>query len=84
MGQSDVLLFHRQDLHDIPYTSRYDVDVEVPRFQMPESGVDPKVAYQILHDELLLGELDLTLDTRTRLMQYRWEPQHEPCIVRID
>jgi hypothetical protein len=23
---------------------------------MPESGVDPKVAYTLLHDELLLGE----------------------------
>ena len=46
---------HRVDLHDLPYSSRYDVDVEVPKFQMPESGVNPKVVYQLLHDELLLG-----------------------------
>jgi glutamate decarboxylase len=43
------------DLHDIPYTSRYDVDIELPRFQLPEKGCDAKVAYQLLHDELLLG-----------------------------
>jgi glutamate decarboxylase len=49
------LIRHRQDLHDIPYASRYDVDQELPRFQMPDKGVDSKVAYQILHDELELG-----------------------------
>jgi len=44
----------RQDLHDIPYGSRYEVDTELPKYRMPEAGVDPKVAYQLLHDELLL------------------------------
>ena len=46
---------NRNDLHGIPYASRYEVNAEVPRFKMPEDGVDPKVAYQILHDDLLLG-----------------------------
>lgn len=46
----------RQDLHDIPYASRYDIDVEIPRFEMPSEGCDVKVAYQLLHDELILGE----------------------------
>ncbi|CAD6578499.1 MAG: hypothetical protein TREMPRED_002207 [Tremellales sp. Tagirdzhanova-0007] len=44
----------RQDLHDIPYASRYDVEVDLPRFQMPSQGCDVKVAYQLLHDELML------------------------------
>ncbi|ORY27321.1 pyridoxal phosphate-dependent transferase [Naematelia encephala] len=44
----------RQDLHEFAYGSRYEVDTEVPKYQMPETGVDPKVAYQILHDELVL------------------------------
>lgn len=47
----------RADLHDIPYASRYDVQVELPKYKLPETGVDPKVAYQLLHDELILGEL---------------------------
>jgi hypothetical protein len=45
----------RADLHDIPYGSRYEVQAELPRYKMPESGVDPKVVYQLLHDELELG-----------------------------
>jgi len=49
----------RPDLHDIPYGSRYDVDVELPRYRMPDSGVDSKVVYQLLHDELELGESQL-------------------------
>ena len=48
-------LWRRQDLHDIPYTSRYDVEVDLPKYQLPEQGVDSKVAYQLLHDELMLG-----------------------------
>jgi hypothetical protein len=44
-------------LHGIPYATRYEIDQELPRFKVPDSGVDPKAAYQLLHDELLLGEL---------------------------
>lgn len=47
----------RSDLHGIPYASRYEIDQELPRFKMPDAGIDPKAAYQLLHDELLLGEL---------------------------
>lgn len=46
----------RADLHDIPYTSRYDVQVDLPKYKLPEQGCDAKVAYQLLHDELILGE----------------------------
>ncbi|KAK6904943.1 glutamate decarboxylase [Kwoniella mangroviensis CBS 10435] len=41
-------------LYDIPYTSRYDVEVDLPRYSIPETGVNAKVSYQLLHDELLL------------------------------
>ena len=47
---------YRQDLHDSPYTSRYDVEMELPMYEMPEQGVESKVVYQLLHDELMLGE----------------------------
>jgi glutamate decarboxylase len=49
-------LTDRADLHDIPYASRYDVQMDLPRYKMPSSGVDAKVVYQLLHDELELGE----------------------------
>lgn len=55
LDQPEVLI-SRLDLHDIPYGSRYDVDVDLPRFKIPEQGVDGKVVYQLLHDELMLGE----------------------------
>ncbi|WVQ85190.1 glutamate decarboxylase [Cryptococcus sp. DSM 104549] len=41
-------------LFDNPYTSRYDIEVEIPRYNIPDSGVNAKVCYQLLHDELLL------------------------------
>jgi len=42
-------------MHDIPYASRYDVQMDLPKYKMPESGVESKVVYQLLHDELELG-----------------------------
>ena len=45
------------ELHDVPYTSRYDTDIELPKFEMPKDGCNAKVVYQLLHDELLLGAL---------------------------
>jgi glutamate decarboxylase len=45
---------HRQDLHEMPYSSRYETQIEVPKYKMPERGVDSAVVYQLLHDELLL------------------------------
>ncbi|WVR03274.1 glutamate decarboxylase [Kwoniella sp. DSM 27419] len=41
-------------MYDIPYTSRYDVEIDLPRFSIPETGVNAKVTYQLLHDELML------------------------------
>jgi glutamate decarboxylase len=53
--RSTVLTRLSADLHDIPYASRYDVEVELPKYKLPENGCDAKVAYQLLHDELELG-----------------------------
>lgn len=45
------------DLHDVAYVSRYEVDLNIPRFDLPKEGVDARVAYQLLHDELSLDGL---------------------------
>jgi glutamate decarboxylase len=38
--------------------------ITVPRFELPQSGIDPDVAYQIVHDELMLdGNARLNLAT---------------------
>jgi hypothetical protein len=66
--------------------SRYDVDAELPRFQLPEKGVDAKVAYQLLHDELMLGESCACLSTVSvvlPLTMLRWEPEYEPGLVSV-
>jgi hypothetical protein len=55
--------------------------MDLPRYKMPSSGVDAKVVYQLLHDELELGEFVVrVLDAYVRLIG-RWKPQHEPCLV---
>ncbi|KAK4686768.1 glutamate decarboxylase, partial [Tremellales sp. Uapishka_1] len=61
----------RVDLHELPYASRYDVDFEVPKYKMPEKGVDGKVAYQILHDEL---ELDGNPNMNLASFVHTWVP----------
>jgi hypothetical protein len=38
----------------VPYASRYAIDEDLPRYKLPVNGVDAKVAYQLLHDELAL------------------------------
>jgi glutamate decarboxylase len=53
------MLTNRADLHDIPYASRYDVQMDLPKYKMPENGVESKVVYQLLHDELELGQYSL-------------------------
>jgi glutamate decarboxylase len=45
------------------YTQRLDME-PIPKFQMPESGARPEVAYRLIHDELLLdGSSRLNLAT---------------------
>lgn len=65
-------------MYDIPYASRYDVQVNIPADDLPKDGVESNVVYQMLHDELTLdGNPNLNLasfvhtwvpDECTRLM----------------
>lgn len=43
-----------RDMYDVAYASRYDIDVELSGHSIPKEGVDARVAYQLLHDELTL------------------------------
>ncbi|KIR57851.1 glutamate decarboxylase [Cryptococcus bacillisporus CA1873] len=47
-------LAHKAALYDIPYTSRYEVEDDVPRYSIPNKGVNARATYQLLHDELML------------------------------
>ena len=48
---------------------------------MPAEGVDAKVVYQLLHDELLLGT-SITLIAGWFTSDIRREPQYEFGVVR--
>ncbi|RXK42659.1 glutamate decarboxylase [Tremella mesenterica] len=61
----------RPDLQDIPYTSRYDIDIELPKYKMPSDGVSAKIAYQLLHDEL---ELDGNPNLNLASFVHTWVP----------
>ena len=39
--------------HSLTYGSRY-VDKPIPKYTIPEDGLLPQVAYQVIHDELNL------------------------------
>ncbi|KAI9296493.1 glutamate decarboxylase [Neoconidiobolus thromboides FSU 785] len=50
-------------LQNFAYASRYQAR-EIPKFRMPEEGVDPKAAYRIVHDEMMLdGKPELNCAT---------------------
>lgn len=52
----------RQEYHDVPYLSRYNADMEVPKYRLPSRGIDGRAVYQLLHDELDLdGGVNLNL-----------------------
>ncbi|EEB05912.1 glutamate decarboxylase [Schizosaccharomyces japonicus yFS275] len=36
----------------IPYESAYDRDFEIPKFQLPDEGIQARDAYRLIHDEL--------------------------------
>jgi hypothetical protein len=59
-------------MHDIPYASRYEVQMELPKYKMPENGVESKVVYQLLHDELELGTYIVNVGADSR-----WESKYE-------
>jgi glutamate decarboxylase len=35
-----------------PYSSRYGSAEDIPKFSIPEDGINPNAAYQLIHDEL--------------------------------
>lgn len=53
---------HRSDVPVNPVFARE--PISIPRFALPEDGLDPETAYQIVHDELMLdGNARLNLAT---------------------
>lgn len=51
-----------KDMYDVPYASRYDIDVKFSTRNLPKQGIDAPVAYQLLHDQLTLdGTPELNL-----------------------
>lgn len=62
-------------MYDIPYASRYDVQVNIPADDLPKDGVESNVVYQMLHDELTLdGNPNLNLAS----FVHTWVPDGEP------
>ncbi|CAK9780193.1 glutamate decarboxylase [Cutaneotrichosporon oleaginosum] len=57
--------------YDIPYASRYDIDMTMPQHNLPEIGIEAKVAYQLLHDEL---ELDGNPNMNLASFVHTWVP----------
>jgi glutamate decarboxylase len=35
-----------------PYSSRYGCEVDIPKYHLPEDGIEANAAYQLIHDEL--------------------------------
>lgn len=61
-------------MYDIPYASRYDVEVDIPADNLPQEGVESNVVYQMLHDELTLdGNPNLNLAS----FVHTWVPDGE-------
>lgn len=52
------------DKHINPAYGRQELDRPVPRYEMPEQGMEPRTAYELIHDELMLdGNARLNLAT---------------------
>lgn len=66
-------------MYDIPYASRYDVQVNIPANDLPKDGVESNVVYQMLHDELTLdGNPNLNLAS----FVHTWVPDGECTAAR--
>ncbi|GMK56816.1 hypothetical protein CspeluHIS016_0306560 [Cutaneotrichosporon spelunceum] len=57
--------------YDVPYASRYDIDMTTSSHHMPKRGIESKVAYQLLHDEL---ELDGNPNMNLASFVHTWMP----------
>lgn len=49
----DNISEEKRDLQSMAYSSRYAVQ-EIPKYKLPKSSTEAKVAYQLIHDELEL------------------------------
>ena len=57
------------------------VPVQIPRIRLPAEGIDPDIAYQIVHDELMLdGNARLNLATFVTTWM---EPQADAADDRV-
>lgn len=67
-------LVHRKhrEIHEGSYASRFESDVEVPKFTMPKTGVSSKAAYQLIHDEM---ELDGSPLLNFASFVHTWMPE---------
>ena len=53
-----------EERHIQPFAARNAFDVQVPKFEIGEQGMEPRRAYEIIHDELMLdGNARLNLAT---------------------
>lgn len=43
---------HLNDMVSTPYFSRYGCKEDIPKFDLPEEGINANAAYQLIHDEL--------------------------------
>lgn len=71
---ADIRWYQGWSMYDIPYASRYDVQVNIPIDDLPKDGVESNVVYQMLHDELTLdGNPNLNLAS----FVHTWVPDGE-------
>lgn len=51
-GSCEGLHNHIKNTIATPYSSRYGCKEDIPKFNLPEDGIDANAAYQLIHDEL--------------------------------
>jgi len=68
-----------EETHIVPRRARQVLTEPVPKYELPENGMDPDLTYQLIHDELLLdGSAQLNLATFVTTWM---EPQAEKLMT---
>ena len=49
---TDKSIQHAHYNSSLPYGSRYGALEDIPKYKLPEDGIEPNCAYQLIHDEL--------------------------------
>ena len=49
---TDKAIHHAHYNSSLPYGSRYGALEDIPKYKLPEDGIEPNCAYQLIHDEL--------------------------------